>query len=245
MARFIGTVEEFNKFIGGYTRNKIQYETRRHKSKIGKCEHCGSRTKKIESAHLRGKERPVIIGNILQNYIDNNIIDIELNTFEEQYLMCHTPIEEVIKVLCKKCHHKYDNQEISNNTISEDKQIEDFMKNITLNKRDAIDLFNTKGYSLNNNNTIFSNINKSKDVYWLEPHNDKFKDFFYIILNDSINNKLHLFHIESNQITNPEKEFEQRNDKDYSKLIIKYSDNSFIDKERYDFKTHLKETIIY
>jgi hypothetical protein len=136
MAIFIGTIKEFNKYIGGYSRNTVQNITRKHKKEIGKCEHCGSRTKKLQAAHRKGKERPEIVCSILQNYIEDKIINIELETFEQQYLLCHQPIDEAIIVLCKKCHQEYDkNSSISVSNISEDKQIEILMDNIKLKKK--------------------------------------------------------------------------------------------------------------
>lgn len=247
MAKFIGTIEEFNKYLGGYTRNTVQNSTRQYKKKIGKCEHCGSRTKNLEAAHLEGKERPVIIANILQNYREDEIINIDLDSFEDQFLSCHSPIENTIKVLCKKCHNDYDKQvNKGDKKISETKQIEIFMNKLKLSKKETIKLLSEKGYKmLDDSNAIFSNINKTKAVYWLEPHNDKFEGLFYIILNDSIKNILHLFEIPKGQIKKPKDLFEQRSDRNYSKIIIDYSDINFKDKSGYDFKKHLKDTIPY
>lgn len=42
MAQFEGTIKEFTKFIGGYTRNTVQYISRNYRKKTTKCEHCGS-----------------------------------------------------------------------------------------------------------------------------------------------------------------------------------------------------------
>lgn len=67
-----------------------------------------SRTKKLDAAHINGKERPVIISEILKKYIENDYIKIDLQKFEDLFIAAHNPIENSIKMLCKKCHLDYD-----------------------------------------------------------------------------------------------------------------------------------------
>lgn len=251
MAQFIGTIEEFNEFIGGYSRNKIQNLTRKHKKNIKKCEECGSRTKKLEAAHIRGKERPSIIAQILQNYTEDDIVNIDLRVFEEQYVSAHNPIEKTIRVLCKPCHLAYDKKNNKSDSYVKTKltdlqKVKNIINSIKVSKHKAIEILKEDGFNqLNNSNTIFSNINKALDVYWLEPNNDKFSETLFIILNDYENSKLLLFLIPKKTIINPELIFEQRSDKNASKIIINSSDNTFKDKNGYDLKPYLAKSINY
>lgn len=68
MPKFEGTIQEFTKFIGAYARNKVQSITRNYRREVGKCEgeHCTA-TSDLDAAHIKGKERPVIIANILSD----------------------------------------------------------------------------------------------------------------------------------------------------------------------------------
>ena len=106
-----GSEKDFNKYFSGYCRNLVQKLTKSYKLKIGKCEHCNTSEGQLDAAHLHGKERKEIIKKILSNYTKDSITKINLNDFEEKFIEAHTPIEETIKILCKRCHKKYDNKE--------------------------------------------------------------------------------------------------------------------------------------
>lgn len=248
MAEFTGTIKEFNNFIGGYTRNKAQNISKKYKKKIGKCEACGSRTKKLEAAHVHGMERPKITAQILQNYTEENIVNINLHAFEEQYLESHKPIEEIIKVLCKPCHREYDNSKtkVDSVKIKADQEIENILNAPKLSKKHSIELLKKNGIdNLINSNTVFSNVNKAIDVYWLEPDNNKFSKDFNIILNDFVNRKLNLFTIRGNSIKSPELIFDQRSDRNSSKIIIDSTKNDFIEKKGFEFNQFLVKSIEY
>jgi hypothetical protein len=106
---FEGTEKDFHNFFGGYSRNLVQSITRKHKKEIKKCEHCGITGVQLDSAHINGKERKIIISNILKNYItENNLLLVPLNEFERVFIEHHQPISDVIKILCKPCHLTYD-----------------------------------------------------------------------------------------------------------------------------------------
>jgi len=60
-----GSKKDFNKYFSGYGRNLVQRITKSHKTKIGKCEHCGVANTELDAAHVHGKERKEIIYNIL------------------------------------------------------------------------------------------------------------------------------------------------------------------------------------
>ena len=104
MATFKGTEKDFNLFIGPLTRNIVCNLARKHK-KHTTCQYekgCNKRTG-LEAAHIKGKERPVIIASLLA--------EVDLKEFEEKFKAAHNPIEETILPLCKKHHIEYDKKE--------------------------------------------------------------------------------------------------------------------------------------
>lgn len=113
MAKFIGTQEEFIKFIGGYARNKVQYITAPYRKSIHKCENCGSK-KDLQAAHTKGRERIAIIADILSDKFVNqsNIIELDLQEFEEAFVNAHKPIKDAFKILCRSCHLQYDKPDV-------------------------------------------------------------------------------------------------------------------------------------
>lgn len=251
MANFEGTIPEFIKFIGGYSRNKVQYITRKHKLKIKKCQQCSSRTKKLDAAHIKENGRKKIISDILKNFYVNENVYIDLQEFENLFIEAHEPIENTIKILCKDCHLKYDNhkENIENVKLeiklTEAEIIETLIVSGEMNKNNAINLLNNTGLNLDYKNTIFSNPNSKINVWWLEPHNDKFKYDVNFVLNYPKTKTLYHFLIKSNEIENPEIFFEQRNDREASKLIIEISESEFVDKKGFDFKKYLVNEIMY
>lgn len=109
-ALYEGSKDNFNKYLGGYCRNLVQKITRTYKNEIGCCEHCGERQKQLDAAHVQGKERKEIVESIISKYELNGRISINLEVFEKEFIRAHQPINEVIKILCKKCHLEYDNK---------------------------------------------------------------------------------------------------------------------------------------
>jgi hypothetical protein len=266
MAHFEGTIKEFTKFIGAYARNKVFYITSKHKKEVGKCQDCESITKGLEAAHVNGFERPILISNILSQFIDGDIIKIDLNEFEERFINAHIPLEKTIRILCKECHRKYDNlkqvhelgtdeQGIVNETNLEKEEakeahvIEDMVKNISMNKTKALQIGKKTFLTyLNNTNTIFSNINHAQNVWWLEPKNKKFQLDLYFILNDDKSKTLYFFSVPAGSIKDPETHFRQRNDqikKGYSVIYIPLSASKFVEKNGFDFTSFLVEKMEY
>lgn len=115
MADFIGTKKEFNRFFGPHLRNLVQHLTRKYRREIGKCEHCSSE-KNLESAHKKGKERTEIIDEILKDFYSVNNYRVDLIKFEEKFKKRHENLQEVIMILCRDCHYKYDNPNTLSNT---------------------------------------------------------------------------------------------------------------------------------
>ena len=91
MAHFTGTKEEFNTFLSGYCRNKVQSLTKYKKDKQKKvCQYCFKPKKSLESAHIHTSERKDIIENILNMYTKSNgLVDVDLKKFEAEYKNAH------------------------------------------------------------------------------------------------------------------------------------------------------------
>lgn len=255
MAKFEGTIKDFTKFIGSYARIKVMHIAAKYKKKLGKCEECGSITKGLEAAHKKGQERAILIGNILSQFIENDIIKIDLYEFEERFIDAHLPIESTIRILCKECHGKYDkitNEETSTSKKTSDADeaviIENLIKN-QMNKSKAMQIAYTINLtSLTNSNTIFSNIIYVQNGWWLQPSNDKFESDLHIILNDDRSNKLYIFKLPANTITNPSSNFKQRNDKyraNCSDIYISTSGTLFREKNGFNFNKFIVEKIEY
>lgn len=107
MASFVGSKEEFNRYIGPRLRNLVQQITRKRKMEIGRCEHCGH-TESLEAAHIHGRNRSAIIDRILNQYTNNSVVTIDLADFEKHFRNEHHIIDETILILCRTCHTKYD-----------------------------------------------------------------------------------------------------------------------------------------
>jgi len=109
MASFIGTKEDFNRYIGPFLRNLVQQITRKYKNEVGCCQHCGS-NESLEAAHIHGRERGSIIDSILSNYTIDNTITLNLTDFEKDFKSEHKIIDSTIIILCKPCHNNYDSK---------------------------------------------------------------------------------------------------------------------------------------
>jgi hypothetical protein len=254
MAQFEGTIKEFTKFIGPHARLKVAFMSAKYKKEKGKCEDCGV-SNSLDAAHIKGKGRALLIANILSEFIEDDIIKIDLNEFEERFVQAHLPIESTIRILCKDCHRKYDKiikeeSSITNETsVADESMIIEELVQGQMNKSKAMKIAYSKNLtSLTNSNTIFSNIILALDSWWLQPFNDKFKSDLYIILNDNRTNKLYIFKMSANTITNPSSHFKQRNDKfrsNCSDIYIPLSSSKFVDKNGFDFTSFLTDRIEY
>lgn len=125
MASFIGTYDDFIKYINPRAKNVVNSFARQYKSRIDKCEHCSSTTATLEAAHITGRERLKIIEGILDNFTNGDVITIDLEVFEIMYLTAHEPIEDNILVLCRECHRAYDASDATINNPLEGKIIDE------------------------------------------------------------------------------------------------------------------------
>ena len=107
MASFVGTFDEFRRYINPRSRNVVNSLPRKHKAEVGKCEHCDSTTATLEAAHVTGRDRNKIIEEILDGFTNRVIVTVDLDVFESKFLAAHEPIEENILVLCRECHTRY------------------------------------------------------------------------------------------------------------------------------------------
>ena len=265
MAQFEGTITEFMRFIGPHARIMVWNITQKHRKKIGKCEECAS-TIKLEAAHVKGKERPLLIANILSQFKEDDLIRIDLNEFEERFIDAHLPIETTIRILCNSCHKKYDNSKQIHEIVSEEieddnpvavekyvleegKIIQNLINEKEMDKTKAINISRTRSLtSLQPSNTLFSNINAAQNAWWLEPNNKKFVSDLYFILNNDEFKTLFVFRFPANTISDPAKYFIQRNDnyrKNCSDIYIPVSQVKFEDKKGFDFSKYLIDKIEY
>lgn len=108
MATFTGTLNEFNYYIGHYLKNLIPQLTKKYKEGIGECEHCSSPEKGLHAAHIHGKGREDLIREALGN--QKGELKVDLDDFVTKFKEIHKAddLHKIVKILCAKCHHKYD-----------------------------------------------------------------------------------------------------------------------------------------
>jgi hypothetical protein len=253
MAYFEGTIREFTKFVGPYARLKVAFLAASHKRQISKCEECGS-PNQLEAAHVKGKERALLIANILSEFIEDHVVKIDLDVFEERFVLAHLPIETTIRILCKECHRNYDKTdtqiqgEVKAESSKESAVIEKMVSD-QMNKSKAMQLLSARNFKpLNDSSTIYSNVIASQRGWWLQPSNDKFNKELYVVLHDEEVKRLYFFVVPANAITEPAVHFNQRNDKhrsDCSNIYISKDGSRFKERNGFDFSSFLNDTIAY
>lgn len=119
MAEYKGNLKNFNKYFGDYCRNKVNFLTRefRKQSVDNNCQYCGE-VRILESAHRNGRERVLIIKDILNSYfIEDDYYTVDMDKFEKLFIKAHQPLQEHFWFLCKDCHKKYDGGQINDEEI--------------------------------------------------------------------------------------------------------------------------------
>ena len=109
-ARFVGSFEEFKRYVGPKCRNEVNIFCKSEREKHnGVCEYCGKKAV-LQSAHIT--ERPVIIQEILDNHYrigaGVDIYEVQPEEFFMKFKEAHMPIPDHIFFLCKACHDKLD-----------------------------------------------------------------------------------------------------------------------------------------
>jgi hypothetical protein len=163
MARFIGSVDDYEKYIGPRIRNIVNTFAKAERDKRqGICEFCG-KTTELQSAHKHGKDRKTLIKEALKKYNNGSYLDVDVEKCKNEILELHKPINEVFYFLCMECHRKYDNNKMENIKYKdkiillekkENESFQDFVKK-TINflfsnlliPEDEIVLLQTKEYS--------------------------------------------------------------------------------------------------
>ena len=190
MAIFIGNFDEFKKFIGGYTRNIVQQKTKTPKSKrSGICEICGNKFKSLESAHIHGKEREVLMRQIFKKSPKTPTGEyvVDLRDFENKFIAEHLPIEKNIKFLCRQCHTLYDRKFDTYNlpveyTKSSSEDFQDYIKRIltmlfeeSLLSNDEIKLLKDRKYCRKTFSLDFPLLANKNDEISFSGHNRYWK----------------------------------------------------------------------
>ena len=70
----------------------------------------------------------------------------------------------------------------------------------SIGKFDAIRLFKNNGLNILSRNCTFASKNSMSYLYWANPKTDLLEDEWWLILNDNINYKLHIFKIPANSL---------------------------------------------
>lgn len=187
--KFSGSKDDFNKFLSGFSRNLVQRISKSYKNKIGKCEFCGATGVELDSAHIHGMERKTIIENILNQYTTEGIVEINLKDFENELIKAHDPINEVLKILCKECHYKYDNNiKTVSNSIREEKV--NINRGLSSNYRSYSRLTFRKDFiePLANDETFSINVTSDNCTYTLTK-SEFYKLFPNVVKSDSYRSK--------------------------------------------------------
>ena len=110
MAKFTGTLKEFEKYIGPRLRNVVQTSiARKLRMDIGKCEMCETQ-EDLQAAHIHGTDRKTLIKLALGEFcINNKLTDVDIVFLEKKFKELHNPPEKIFKILCRQCHYDYDN----------------------------------------------------------------------------------------------------------------------------------------
>ncbi len=130
MAQFVGTVQEFHHYIGPLIRNAINQVAAPFRKKFGGvCQECGKQDE-LQSAHVHGRGRRVLIEAVLTQHTDSEgVIRCDLESVERQIIEAHMPIEETFRFICPSCHVVYDagtrQRAPSGNSVSVFREAED------------------------------------------------------------------------------------------------------------------------
>ena len=118
------------------------------------------------------------------------------------------------------------------------------IKENTMNKENAINLFNQKfNLKLNNGNTNWSNIT-ANGVWWIEPNLNRSEKDWFLILHNNNSKKIHVFEFPQNHTVF--NRFKIRKDKPRYALEFDVNDHKFKEKNKdIDFKPYHKATIEY
>ena len=119
-----------------------------------------------------------------------------------------------------------------------------------MDKKQLLDYINHEfGGNLNTRNTSYSNINKSKAVWWFNVSTDKFNSDVHLLLNTE--SKVIWLTLPKGFVSNIYSTFKVREDKDAVDLEIsadksfKYLHDVKSGGTSFDFRSYIKEKIVY
>jgi len=121
MVTFVGTKTDFKKYFNGYFKNEVNAITKSDRRSCHcVCEYCCNKVKELDSAHIHGFERDVIISNLLNDYEqpDGNV-NVDMKEFDKRFVSIHQPVRLHFYFLCKKCHREYDKNLLADEAIKE------------------------------------------------------------------------------------------------------------------------------
>jgi len=122
MARFIGTIKDYEKYIGPRIRNIVNTLAKKEREKRqGICEFCNEKAE-LQSAHKHGKGRKDIIYEALKKYNNGSYIDMDIEECENYIVELHKPINQVFYFLCFECHRKYDSSQNGTEILKSNRQ---------------------------------------------------------------------------------------------------------------------------
>ena len=132
-------------------------------------------------------------------------------------------------------------KDLNHHSIQED----DPQLEVKMWKMMAVSLFKKDGFNFQDGPVSFSSKNKTTNVYWSNPNFDYLNKNWKLILNDNLNQRLHLFIIPKDSINwdalTPRNDQPEKID-----LQILYGDPTYTDtRSGYSFKGFLKKTIQY
>lgn len=244
MATIEGTLEEIYTYIGPRTSDIVTQLARKHrKNKYGNRISCGElnedrgKCKKytgLHAAHIKGRERKIIIQEILEEFaekITDSIFKINLEVLEVEFCKKHEDFENTVQFLCPKHHKQYD----LNNKVND-------LDNIVLLTDDEISLndiiltFETKSKSikpyiiasnpyLNDGNCSIARI--SKENWNFNPKIKNLKTDYFLLCYNQYDFNVTIIKIKGNQISLARK----KKDKRKVSLIIPYTDSEFTEKK--------------
>lgn len=262
MATFEGTFEDFNVFIGPLSRNIVSNLSRKHK-KNTTCRHKGcNKRKPLEAAHIKGKERVLIIYEILKSYQNEDEHDnylVDLKRFESDFIAAHTPIEDIILPMCKEHHLEYDRKENIQPeypiilTQFENEQGEDlyteeeliaFEKSDSNLLKDIIQDSNIKAikstiqdkYNLEKSQLAFSRISEANGLWNFDINKMKFASNFAFIFYDQTTKDYKVAIIEANSMKIDN--FAEKNSKTARFLI----DKDYKDRSGFSFQPYFEKS---
>lgn len=263
VSTYTGTYDDFKTYINDYVKNKIPNLTRKHRG--GGCRWCTRQDATLQSAHLRGRERDVLMREVwaeLAQQTDNkNIFRIDIEKFVEQINKIHSDPQNFY-FLCSECHNEYDKE---NSTMPDRFEYGAGVKSTssvittipakelkkgsnsgsTWSRTSAKAYCINNGYQVSNYYTFASENNGKKGIFWANPTPKCLQNDWDLILNDANNHCLRVFRIPAN--TYKIDDFYLKRNKDGKVFLqLEIDKGSFIETKRnLDFKPYQRKVIEY